>query len=194
MGSAKVPTILDNRCENTILAALKRLMLQAQRLDIATGAFEIGALAALAPDWKPLEGLRVLMGDETTRRTKQELIQALMRANNENIETEKERDDTLTGIAAVREAITRRQIQVRVYSQSRFHAKAYVVQTGAALPVNFAIVGSSNCTTPGLTQNLELNLLTSDQIHVDELRRWYEGLWEEAEEVNAELLKVVGAI
>jgi superfamily II DNA or RNA helicase len=191
MSSTKVPTILDNRSENTILAALKRLLLQARRLDIATGAFEIGALAALAPDWKPLEGLRVLMGDETTRRTKQELLQALMRVNNENIETEKERDDTLTGIAAVREAITRRQIQVRVYSQSRFHAKAYLVQTGAALPVNFAIVGSSNCTTPGLTQNLELNLLTSDQIHVDELRRWYEGLWEEAEEVNAELLKVI---
>jgi len=191
MGSTKVPTILDNQSENTLLGTLKRLLAQAQRLDIATGAFEIGALATLAPDWKPLEGLRVLMGDETTRRTKQELIQALLQANDENIETEKERDDTLTGIAAVREAVTRRQIQVRVYSQSRFHAKAYLVQTGAALPVNFAIVGSSNCTTPGLTQNLELNLLTSDQIHVDELRRWYEGFWEEAEEVNAELLKVI---
>lgn len=189
--TAKVPTILDNRNDNKTLSALKRLLTQARRLSVATGSFEIGALAALSPDWKPLESLRVLMGDETTRRTKNELVQALIRANNENVEAEKERDDTLSDVAAVREALARKQIEVKVYGQSRFHAKAYLVETGSALPVNFAIVGSSNCTIPGLTQNLELNLLTSDQIHIDELRRWYQELWEEAQEVNEDLLKVI---
>ena len=37
--------------------------------DIATGYFEIGALLALDGHWQKLEKIRVLMGDETTRKT-----------------------------------------------------------------------------------------------------------------------------
>lgn len=190
--TSKVPTILDNRNDDTVLTALKRLLPQARWLDVATGSFEIGSLAALAPDWKPLERLRVLMGNETTRRTKHELIEALRQASDDSIEAVKETDDTLTGMRLVREALAKGQVQAKVYDKSRFHAKAYLIETAPGMPVNFAIVGSSNFTMPGLTQNLELNLLTADKTHVDELRKWFEGLWAEASEVNDEILKVIG--
>ena len=42
----------------------------ANKFDIATGYFEIGALLALDGQWQKLEKLRILMGDEVSRRTK----------------------------------------------------------------------------------------------------------------------------
>lgn len=58
-------------------------------------------------------------------------------------------------------------------------------------PVDYALVGSSNFTRPGLTQNMELNLFTTDQTHIAELRKWYEQVWREAEDVNPELITII---
>ena len=41
----------------------------ANQFDIATGYFEIGALLALEGQWQQLEKIRILMGDEVTKRT-----------------------------------------------------------------------------------------------------------------------------
>ena len=46
----------------------------AHTFDVATGYFEIGALLALDGQWQKLDKLRILMGDEVTRRTRQALI------------------------------------------------------------------------------------------------------------------------
>ena len=45
-----------------------------RKLDVATGYFEIGSLLALDREWQKLDEIRVLMGDETSRRTKERLI------------------------------------------------------------------------------------------------------------------------
>ena len=45
--------------------------------DIATGYFEVGALLALDGHWQKLNKIRVLMGDETTRKTKKLILEAL---------------------------------------------------------------------------------------------------------------------
>jgi hypothetical protein len=42
-------------------------------IDIATGYFEIGALLALDGEWQKVDGIRILMGDEVSRRTKKSL-------------------------------------------------------------------------------------------------------------------------
>jgi len=42
----------------------------AKSFDIATGYFEIGSLLALDGKWQHLEKLRILMGAETTHRTR----------------------------------------------------------------------------------------------------------------------------
>ena len=41
------------------------------QFDIATGYFEIGALLAMEGDWQKLNKIRILMGDEVSKRTKQ---------------------------------------------------------------------------------------------------------------------------
>ena len=42
-----------------------------KQLDIATGYFEIGSLLSLNGEWQKVDKIRILMGDEVSRRTKQ---------------------------------------------------------------------------------------------------------------------------
>jgi len=160
-------------------------------MDIATGVFEVGSLLQLEGLWQNLDKIRILMGDETTKRTRRQIVKALLEVSNESIEREKERDDALTGLAAVRQAIANKQIALRTYSKSRFHAKSYLMESKEAGPVDFAIVGSSNFTRPGLTENLELNLFSTDQAHIENLRNWYEEIWKDGDDVREEILKVI---
>jgi len=187
----KVPVIIDNRGNNTVLRALQKLLPNLRKMDIATGVFEVGSLLLLEGLWQDLDKIRILMGDETTRRTRREILKALLEVSNESIEREKERDDALTGLAAVRQAITNKQIALRTYSKAKFHAKSYLMESKEASPVDFAIVGSSNFTRPGLTENIELNLFSTDQAHIENLRKWYDEIWKDGEDVREEMLKVI---
>lgn len=188
---AQIPTIIDNRNGNDLLDILKRLLIQTHKLDVATGTFEISSLLELDQVWQKLGSLRILMGDETTSRTKSELVQALKDVSIESIEAAKERDDTLSGLKAVRESLTTGHIKARVYTKAKFHPKCYLMDSIEPLPVDFAVVGSSNFTASGMTRNLELNLFTTDQMHIQSLRQWYEEVWKEGEDVKSALLEVI---
>ncbi len=187
----KIPTLIDNVEGNTLLKALESLLIKSISLDIATGTFEIGAFLSLGETWRHLDGIRLLMGDETTKRTKDHLIKALQEVTDDNIESVKERDDTLHGLAAVRDAIRNGQIVVRVYDKAKFHAKLNLMHAQKSSLVDFATVGSSNFTTPGLTQNVELNSFITDPTHIEKLNEWYDARWKEASEVKAELLRTI---
>ena len=187
----QIPTLIDNIEGNTLQKVLESLLVKSICLDIATGTFEIGAFLSLGKTWRHLDGIRLLMGDETTRRTKDHLIRALQDATDANIEAEKEHDDTLHGLAAVREAIRTGQITVRVYDKAKFHAKLNLMHAQNSSPVDFATVGSSNFTRPGLTQNVELNSFITDATHIEKLGEWYDARWKEASEVKEELLRTI---
>lgn len=189
--SSKLPTILDNRNENTVLAALKRLLPESRSLDVATGYFEIGSLLALDSFWNKLESIRIVMGDETTKRTKKELEDAVRKLSDESIEREKERDDALTGLSAIRQSLLNGHISARVYAKAKFHAKALLMKMKPPHLSNYGIVGSSNFTEPGLCRNIELNLLSTEQHQLDALQQWYEECWNESEEVKETILKVI---
>jgi len=78
------------------------------RFDIATGYFEIGSLLALDSKWQKLDSIRILMGDEVTKRTQQALADVLTRVKgllDESIEREKLKNDFLMGVPAIVEAI-----------------------------------------------------------------------------------------
>jgi len=187
-----LPTIIDNQGDNTVLAALKALLPQVETLDMATGVFDIGSLMALDGFWQQADRLRIVMGDETTRRTRQVLLDSLVKAADDSIEARKLEDDALTGLAAIRDALKPEvaRILCRVYAKAKFHAKAYLLKT-RALPVNFGLVGSSNFTQPSLTENLELNLLSTEQHQLQAFHDWFEGIWAEADDVRQELLTVI---
>ncbi len=160
--------------------------------DIATGYFEIGALLALDGQWQQLEKLRILMGDEVSKRTKKALLAGIQNVNqilDASLEKEKEKNDFLTGVPAIVEAIRDRKIECRVYTKEKFHAKAYITHSKLAVVGSAALVGSSNLTYPGLTQNVELNVQLRREVPV--LQEWFERHWNEAEDVSDEILKVI---
>jgi len=121
--------------------------------DIATGYFEVGALLALDGQWQQLEKIRVLMGDEVSKRTKKALlagIENLSKALDASIEKEKDKNDFLTGVPAIVQSLKDRKIECRVYTKEKFHAKAYITHSKLAVVGSAALVGSSNLTYPGI--------------------------------------------
>jgi superfamily II DNA or RNA helicase len=165
----------------------------ARSIDVASGYFEIGSLLGLDGQWQKIEGMRVLMGDEVTIRTRsvfERVLTERVRRLDDSLEAEKEKNDFLDGVPAIVEAIRSGKIQFRVYRKAKFHAKAYITHARSDVIGAAALVGSSNFTFPGLTQNIELNVQITGQ-PVSVLQEWYEEHWDEAEDVTAEVLKTV---
>jgi phosphatidylserine/phosphatidylglycerophosphate/cardiolipin synthase-like enzyme len=181
--------IVDNSDKDwKVLNYLREWTDIATSFDIATGYFEIGALLALDGDWQKLEKLRILMGDEVSRRTKNALlagIENIKRTLDKSIEIEKESNEFLHGTAAIVEALRNKQIECRIYNKDKFHAKAYITHGKHAVVGSTALVGSSNLTHPGLTKNVELNVQLRREVEL--LQDWYEKHWKEAHDVTEEI-------
>ena len=163
--------------------------------DIATGYFEVGALLALDGHWQKLNKIRVLMGDETTRKTKKLILEAL-KLNAEktieaNLEDVKDDNPFLNGVDAIIEGIKSDQIECRVYNKSKFHAKAYITHPKLEVVGSKALVGSSNFTKPGLLQNVELNVQVQSPGEVAQLQDWYEEHWEQSVDISDDILGII---
>ncbi len=158
-------------------------------IDIATGHFEIGAFLALDGQWQKVDKIRLLIGGETSRRTADAIAAAL----DTSIRVERQGEDGdpfLTGADAFVDAIRSGKIEIRTYGHRKFHAKAYITHGRLDVVGSAALVGSSNFTKPGLTQNVELNVKFQGP-EVRELQEWYEEHWQESDPVSEELLRVL---
>jgi superfamily II DNA or RNA helicase len=186
--------IVDNSEEDwKVLRYLHDWCQLSKSIDIATGYFEIGSLLALDSEWQKVDQIRILMGDEVSLQTKNAFVEGLRQVKerlNQSLETEKEKNEFLTGVAGIVEAIRSGKITCRVYRKDKFHAKAYITHARLEVVGSSALVGSSNFTHPGLTKNIELNVQIAGQ-PVAVLQEWYEEHWNEAEDVTAEILKTI---
>jgi superfamily II DNA/RNA helicase len=188
--------IVDNSDENWKgLKYLQDWTEIASAFDIATGYFEIGALLALDGKWQKLDKIRLLMGNEVSARTRQAILdglkQDITKRLNDSIESEKEKNDFLTGVAAVVLALRDKKIECRAYAKKKFHAKAYITHPRVAVIGSVALAGSSNFTVPGLTQNIELNIQVKAAGDVRQLQEWYEQHWQDAEDITPDILNTV---
>lgn len=167
----------------------------AKAFDIATGYFEIGALLALDGKWQPLDKIRILMGAETTQRTRKALLEAVrtraIQILDSSIEADKSTNPFLRGVPAILEALRSGQIECRVYDKDKFHAKAYITHAKLEVVGAQALVGSSNFTAPGLTKNIELNIQVQSAREVAQLQEWFEAHWTEATEVTEAVIETV---
>lgn len=186
--------IVDNSNEDwKVLRYLHDWCQISKSIDIATGYFEIGSLLALQDEWQKVDHIRILMGDEVSRRTKNAFTAGLEQVKHRldlSLETEKEKNGFLTGVPGIVEAIRSGKITCRVYRKDKFHAKAYITHARMDVIGSSALVGSANFTYPGLTENIELNVQITGQ-PVTVLQEWYEEHWAEAEDVSAEILKTI---
>ena len=188
--------IVDNSDENWKgLRYLEEWTDVAKQFDIATGFFEIGSLLALDGRWQKLDKIRILMGSEVSQRTRRALLESLQKEITQTLDTsvenEKEKNDFLNGVDAIVHALKSGKIECKVYTKNKFHAKAYITHPKVAVIGSVALVGSSNFTLPGLTQNVELNIQIRASGDVSQLQAWFEHYWGEAEEGTPDVLLVL---
>lgn len=188
--------IVDNSVSGwTGLRYLKEWTGIAKAFDIATGYFEIGALLALDGEWQGLDRIRILMGAETTHRTRKALLEAVRRQALDRLDRSLEDDKTpnpfLRGVPAVLEALRSGQIDCRVYDRDKFHAKTYITHAKLEVVGAQALVGSSNFTRPGLTENVELNVQIQSAREAAQLQEWFETHWKLAREVNDAVIETI---
>src|SRR5579875_929322 len=96
--------------------------------------------------------------------------------------------------------ISEKRLKVRVYTRGRLHAKAYIFDYYHTLfdrvgrPIErhekgIAIIGSSNLTLSGIRHNTELNVIVQGNDNHAELVRWFDELWDEAEDFDEKLMQ-----
>jgi superfamily II DNA or RNA helicase len=167
----------------------------AKAFDIATGFFEIGALLELDGKWQSLEKIRILMGAEMTHRTKKALLDAVTKLATDkldkSIDLNKSQNPFLKGVPAILEALKSGKIECRVYDKDKFHAKAYITHAKMDVIGSQALVGSSNFTKPGLTDNIELNIQVQSAREVNQLQEWYEIHWAEGKDVSEAIIQTI---
>lgn len=167
----------------------------AKSFDIATGFFEIGALLELDGKWQSLEKIRILMGAEMTHRTKKALLESVTKLATEkldkSIDLNKTPNPFLNGVPAILEALKSGKIECRVYDKDKFHAKAYITHAKMDVIGSQALVGSSNFTKPGLTDNIELNIQVQSAREVNQLQEWYETHWAEGKDVSEAIIQTI---
>jgi superfamily II DNA or RNA helicase len=186
--------IVDNSLEGwTVADYLRQWCEISKRFDIATGNFEIGGLLAMEDSWQKVDEIRILMGDSSSHRTRQafeEALKGIGKVLDASIEAEKPANEFLRGVPAIVEGFRRGKIHCRVYRRGRFHAKGYITHARAEVVGAFALVGSSNLSRPGLTENIELNVqLVGPPVH--QLQEWYDKHWEDAEDLTPDMLKIM---
>ena len=86
--------------------------------------------------------------------------------------------------------IEEKRFIIRVYTKSRLHAKAYIFDYPTErYDRGMAIIGSSNLSLSGLVDNTELNVEVHGKGNHEQLTRWFNDLWDEAEDFDAELMR-----
>lgn len=107
-------------------------------------------------------------------------------------------DEAQDLIAGLIRMIEEKRLKVRVYTKGRLHAKAYICDYGKVFDLlgqeierhekGIAVVGSSNLTLAGLTHNTELNVIVQGNENHNALVRWFDDLWQEAQEFDETLM------
>jgi len=101
-------------------------------------------------------------------------------------------DENITLLKQVYTMVVEERLKVKIYIKSKLHAKAYIFDFIHPQPNSkgVAIVGSSNLSLAGLTNNTELNVYVHDNgENHREITNWFNRLWDEAEDFNTQFLE-----
>lgn len=195
--------IVDNNLDDqSVKKYLTEWCSVSKQMDIATGYLEIGGLLTLDTHWQKLDKIRIILGNEVTKRTKDVIdaaVAAILNKLKNSVDQEQEHNEFLIGVPAILDALKSGKIECRVYDKSKFHAKAYITYfrdeyrnqfiQAMNVPTGYALVGSSNFTKAGLTQNIELNVQVKDD--VEQLQDWFEAHWEDGIDITDAILQVI---
>ena len=122
--------IADNNGEGrSVRKYLRQWCGISKSMDVATGYLEIGGLLDLDSEWQKLDKIRIILGSEMTKRTKDiidSVVQFLISHLRDSVDDEQEHNEFLIGVPAIIDALQKRRIECKVYDKTKWHAKAYM--------------------------------------------------------------------
>ena len=208
--------IIDNRNEK-LVEHINLILDSTDRARFAVGYFFLTGFTSIAKELQDLTELRLLIGNTSTRETIEQLaegyreLSAIENATEDLTYSSRAKRETRTNetaenlrgcidimpqtdeseqlIRILVDMITNKKLKVRVYTKGRLHAKAYIFNYKEGYETGISIVGSSNLTLAGLTSNTELNVVVPGNANQEQLRNWFDELWEESEDFNEALME-----
>jgi superfamily II DNA/RNA helicase/HKD family nuclease len=196
--------IIDNSPNRELVKVLKDRLGKSKEAKFAIGYFFLSGFSLVENDfpenYDKLPFLKIVMGNETTYPTKEELVAGynlrdlFKQRMIEDLQKRKLTEEQIQQLRNLKGFIANNIIDVKLYERSRLHAKLYLFLTNLDekyTSPGLAIVGSSNFTAEGLTKNKELNVLLTSREQVLYLNDWFDNLWAEAVEFREDLLKVI---
>ena len=192
--------IIDNRHRGTVEAFLRSEIENGSSLSIVSAYFTIHAFDALRETLEGIKELKFLFGAP-------DFIKSLDPQNTDEktykiVDTGLELSTQLQQkpIAKACAEWIKEKVQIRSTRQSNLlHGKMYhILNNGKPT----AIMGSSNFTMNGLGlnptgNNIELNMRIADEKDCDELKEWFDEIWEDTkhvEDVKAEVLAALNRL
>ncbi len=179
LASQNLPDLIDNE-HYSLAQALELLLAHEPRADFASGYFNLGGYALLKEALSQAPHFRLLLSRERGKSGgefypagfRQDLAKSPF-----NAQTRELAQDLIN-------FLRRPEVQVRLYAKGFFHGKAYIFD-------NVAIVGSSNFTRAGLTDNTELNAVHKQGYAAQAVREWFERFWGEAVDYKEDLIALL---
>lgn len=208
--------IIDNR-EEVLLEHVKSLLSDSVSAKFAVGYFFTSGLAPIIEEVQNLNELKILIGNVSNKRTIEQLAEAHMNLVTAKQEFNKQLftnpsnrkhavSETKNGIRTslslidqtdgneqmirvLRELLEQHKIKIKIYTLGRLHSKAYIFD----YPEDHhdkgnVIIGSSNLSLGGLSDNTELNALIPGIGNHEKITAWFNELWDKSEEFRVELM------
>jgi|AntAceMinimDraft_6_1070360.scaffolds.fasta_scaffold03339_3 ERCC4-related helicase len=184
----RLPKIIDNE-RSSMADVLRSLCNDHEKVSIATGYWDLGAIALLLDELDSLSEIRLLIGREPMiPRHKLQAPEGDFPDKDFQFDLAQvdQTSDMRMAADKVTEWIETGKLQVKVFTETFLHAKTYIFgdfESNNAI----GVIGSSNFTKNGLTQNTELNALENDykvvlyqpKTESQETGHlsWFEGVW-----------------
>ena len=214
--------IIDNRSEK-LVEHINLLLDSTEKARFAVGYFFLSGFQSIVDELQGVQELRLLIGNTTNLNTLEQLAEGHRRLEqvveiaeaqlyvkradarqmgvdtaeniSQSVEFMDQTDEAEALIKSLAQIILEKRVLVRVYTKGRLHAKAYIFdyREDGRYEKGAAIIGSSNLTLSGLSHNTELNVVVQGAANHAELCRWFDKLWDEAEEFDESLMEVMKA-
>lgn len=197
--------VIDNR-DVILKDELLRILPKTKNASIAVGYFFISGMSAIIGSLQDVDKIRLLISNTTDKTTAESLIEgfhSISQVNSEmgrqnhvnddrrerimidsknsikkSLEYMSQTKDDKKIIQLLIEMMKTKQLEVRVYSKEKLHAKAYIFESkDSDFVKGLGIVGSSNLSLAGISHNSELNLKTYNAPDVNQLLKWFDKLW-----------------
>jgi len=189
--------IIDNR-QSELVTEFREMCRGSDRVRIASGYFYVNGFELVKDALIQIRDIRIIMGDETDEVTANEIktgYEARIRRRilNDFDNMDESDDSKIQMMRTLSDYIENGRIKVRIYDKNKFHAKAYLFDSEESRHARAAIIGSSNFSYMGMTKNgnVELNSIHKNDAELNVLNDWYEDIWNESDEFNSDMLKII---